>query len=113
MFWLHRCGWAITTVFPLLAFHLIGWLSWDGPYAPFFVGNSTNHPSDAEFPIVRTGFGCGHVAPEGHSIVKSCLAGSRPSLSSATSYPAATGLGRATGNAPWKLATGPDGRLTL
>jgi hypothetical protein len=83
--WLHRCD-GNTTVFCSPFISMGGFLG--RPYAPFFVGNSTNHPAMPNFQLSeldRLGR-----RPRGRSIVKSCLA-AEPSPSWHNGYRAATG----------------------
>jgi len=104
--WLHRCD-GNTSVFcsPFISYG--GFLG--RPYAPFFVGNSTNHPAMPNFQLSELD-AVASTSPQRTLDREELLGRIEPSLVSTAGYPAATGWGELRQRAV-ELATGPDSRL--
>jgi len=104
--WLHRCD-GNTTVFCSPFISLGGFLG--RPYAPFFVGNSANHPAMPNFQLSELD-SVVSTSPQRTLDREEMLGRLEPSLSSTTGYRAATGWDELRQRAV-ELATGPNGRL--
>jgi hypothetical protein len=104
--WLHRCD-GNTTVFCSPFISLGGFLG--RPYAPFFVGNSANHPGMPNFQLSELD-SVVSTSPQRTLDREELLGRLEPSLSSTTGYRAATGWDELRQRAV-ELATGPDGQL--